>query len=169
MEDGRRRKSRRETGAEEGERGWETLTYIHTHSHIRQTPQSLTQERPLLAGKHAESSARIHRTQPGVGSPSPDTVSPGAPLTWGRKQAHCPPLHPTLSTDTHLGCVGYTPSLSPSLSPRHTGATKSSSHRVEADIRGGTGRRQHTGLCVRTAIMDRKLLCNLHSSRYLGL
>lgn len=104
-----------EVPGEAGREGWKTATAegverpeqkterdIDTHIHTEEETAKPRIEAAITAGKHAGSSggsSQIHRTptQPGIGSPSPDTVSPGAPAIWGRKQTHCPPPRTLIS------------------------------------------------------------------------
>lgn len=75
----------------EQKRGRNTDTHIHPVEEVAK-PQI---KAAITAGKLDGSSGgspKIHRTptQPGIGSLSPYTVSPGAPQIWGRKQTQCP-------------------------------------------------------------------------------
>lgn len=69
---------------------------IDTHIHTETETIKPRIEAAITAGKYAGSSSgspRIHRTptQPGIGSPSPDTVSPGAPSDLGTETVTPPP------------------------------------------------------------------------------
>lgn len=86
-----------------GREGWKAATAGRVEKHERERERSIDihvhveaeTAKPrivaaITAGKRAGSSGgspQIHRTptQPGIGSPSPDTVSPGDPPIWGRK------------------------------------------------------------------------------------
>lgn len=78
----------------ERERGRQTQTNTFTQEAETTTPRI---EAAITAGKHAGSSdgsPRILRTptQPGIGSPSPDTVSPGSSSDLGTETVTQPPL-----------------------------------------------------------------------------
>lgn len=80
---------------------------IEIHIHRETESAKPRTEAAITAGKHAGSSGgspRIRRTptQPGIGSPSPDTISPGTPPNSGTETVTLlPPQRPL-----YLMCVG---------------------------------------------------------------
>ena len=135
-----------------GREGWKTATagrvekpeqrretererkHRQRHIHTQAETAKPRIEAAITAGKHVGSSAgppQIHRTptQPRIGSPGPDTVSPGAPPIWGRKQAHCPPLRTLI--------CGVKDILPPFLSPIHTHSHTHRRHKKHQSPGGG--------------------------------
>lgn len=137
-----------------GREGWKTATAGRTDrpeqktqdtSTRRQRPQREAAINGWRRGEHARIHGRTPTQQAGIGS-----TKSGYGFAWSSAdlgtETDTLSLSPSsLSTDTLLGCVGYTPSLTDTH-------TKSSSHRLEADIqrRDRTETPSDATVCSRT-------------------